>query len=261
MLKVTYRKSLLRLTHIWFYNGEKMPGGGAGDLLFFHGLEEVPSWVSNKRNEYTQKTIVKDLTATEEEIWGTLGKHLRSYIKRNAKEGIVVAFYDASAMRQDSSVLKKVAALFEKMYTDKGMKNAFNYSLAQKYIDANGLCIATVSINNEIVGFDAIVHDQKTARLWMTAFDFRNENHDSQLLSRSHQNLDWQMLMWCKQKGIMQFDFGGVNSFDNPNGIAKFKMAFNGAETEYINVIAPHTIIGQIAFLVMQLKNKLRRNK
>ncbi len=259
MLTVTYRKGVVRLAHVWFYENEDL-SKIKSDLIFLHGLNEVPVCLGKtKKHIYAQNTVIKDLTVSEEEIWNTLGKHLRAYIKRNIKENVSIRFYDATSLKEDSSVLNDVGALFEKMYTDKGMENAFNHSLAQKYIAAEGLCIATASVDDAVIGFDAILYNSIGARLWMTAFDFRNEQNDSQLLSRAHQNLDWQMLMWCKQQGIEAFDFGGVNSFENPNGIAKFKMAFNGEPVTYNNVIAANSPLGYVAVTAMKLKGKIRR--
>ncbi len=233
---------------------------GGVDLLYYHGLKTVEKGFNKKYCVINiQNTIIKDLTTNENELFDTLGKHLKSYIKRNMKENVMFEFFDSNALKQEPLILNQVAELFEKMYYDKGMDALFNFTLAQEYIKANGLCIGIARIDGNIVGFDAVIHDEKSARLWLTAFDFRNDNNDKQILSRSHQNLDWQMLIWCKNHGIEKFDFGGINSFDNPNGIAKFKMAFNGEPVTYYNVIVPKSLVGYMAVIFMKLKKIFRR--
>ena len=40
-----------------------------------------------------------------------------------------------------------------------------------------------------------------------------------------------------KKMGIENYDWGGISSLDNPNGIDKFKMAFGGSPIFYYNVM------------------------
>ena len=86
--------------------------------------------------------------------------------------------------------------------------------------------------------------------IWISAFDFRNDVNDSQVLSRAHQRLDWELLLWCKDRGITRFDFGGINSFEEPNGIAQFKLKFESKnKVIYNNYLVPMNLIGRIALL------------
>ena len=87
--------------------------------------------------------------------------------------------------------------------------------------------------------------------MWLSAFDFRNNDADSQVLSRGHQQLDYELLLYLKNIGIKTFDFGGVNSFDKPNGIAKFKMKFESEnKVTYNNYLIPTNLLGKIALKV-----------
>ena len=141
------------------------------------------------------------------------------------------------------------------MYSDKGLENTFNKSLAIKYCQENSLIVGVAYINDSAVGFSAAITDYTSSRLWLSAFDFRNDDADSQVLSRGHQQLDYELLLHLKRKGVQNFDFGGVNSFDEPNGIAKFKMKFeNENKITYNNYLVPTNLIGKIALKVVTKK-------
>ena len=250
MLTVSYKKHGIRLGHVWFATEDEAKEvykfKNVADLIFLHGTNVEPS---NGVLYTTQHTLIKDLTLSEEELFASLGKHLRAYINRSKKEGIVkINIYTSELLLKNSDVFSSCKKLFEKMYHNKGMDNTFNESLAKKYCNANSLEIAVAYIDENPVGFSAVIHDGITARLWLSAFDFRSESTDSQVLSRGHQQLDYELLVYLKNLGVQSFDFGGVNSFDEPNGIAKFKMKFESKnKVTYNNYLVPTNLIGKMA--------------
>jgi hypothetical protein len=56
-------------------------------------------------------------------------------------------------------------------------------------------------------------------------------------------------------KNQVSFDFGGLNSFEEPNGIAKFKLEFEKEnKVIYNNYLMPRTLLGRIAIKVFKRK-------
>lgn len=253
MLTVTYRKKGIKLSHVWFSTPEEIISQeywkNAGDLIFLHGSTTEP-WGGTL---YTiQHTLIKDLQPSEEELFSSLGKHVRQYIKRSERENLVeIKLIGSQELKTNLCVLTEIGRLYEKMKSDKGMVDSFNLSLATHYIELGALTVAIAYFNNQAVGFSAIVHDRKAARLWLSAFDFRNSQFDNQVLSRAHQRLDWELIKWCKKSGMTSFDFGGVNSFEEPNGVAKFKLGFESKNcVTYYNYLIPNSLIGKIALRI-----------
>lgn len=251
MLSVTYRKHGIRLTHIWFATDEEIRNKaykkGAGDLIFLHGSNVEPDKGVNYSH---QLSLIKDLRPDEDEIFLSLGKHLRQYIKRSAKEQLAeIRIYNSEEILSTPSVLADCKVLFEKMYKDKGMDQTFNTNLAEMYLHLNVLSIAVAyNLDKKAIGFSAVIHHEKNARLWVAAFDFRNDTLDSQMLSRAHQRLDWELICYCKKIGLDWFDFGGVVSFDEPDGISQFKLKFESEnKVEYDNYLIPNNILGKAA--------------
>lgn len=197
----------------------------------------------------TQNTVIKYLGIDHDALFLSLGKHLRAYIKRSQTEKLVFTeIYDSLALDNNQGLFSKVKYLYEKMFHDKGMDEHFNLELAKQYIARHGLCIGIAYTETQVpLGFSAIIHDKNSARLWLTAFDFRNEQLDAQVLSRAHQRLDYELLCWCNDKGITRFDFGGINSFEAPNGIAQFKLKFESNNRVVLNnYLVPNSLFGKL---------------
>ena len=254
MLSVTYGKFGLKLTHIYFATEEEIKSNSilksAGDIVFLHGslVQPVSGVLYTKQN-----TLIKDLSLSESEIFSSFGKHLQQYIKRSQKEGLIqIKIFDSEEIKNNPQILSDCKRLYEKMFSDKGMKVTFNTKLSEKYVKHNSFCVA-MAYDKIPIGFSAIIHNDSNARLYVAAFDFRNDLMDSQVLSRGHQRLDWELLRWCKKKGITAFDFGGVNSFEEPNGIAQFKMKFESDNrVTYSNYLIPNSLMGKLVIKIMK---------
>ena len=58
-------------------------------------------------------------------------------------------------------------------------------------------------------------------------------------------------MRYCFQNGITSNDFGGIASFEEPNGIDRFKMTFakEGQRITYDNFLAGVSPVGKMAIL------------
>ena len=55
-------------------------------------------------------------------------------------------------------------------------------------------------------------------------------------IGRANKYLHWNDWLLLKKMGIVEYDWGGIASYDNPNGIDKFKMSFGGEYRKYYNI-------------------------
>lgn len=250
MLQVSYKKRGINISHVWFATEEEIKQKSytdtQADLFYIHG---TPFVIATEGYKEKQLSLIKNLQLSEEDLFLSLGKHLRQYIKRCKKENIVsINLYKGQEILNNPHIVDACKTLYEKMFVDKGTDNKFNKKLFCVYAKKNALIIGMASIDNVPVGFSAVVFNNDMGRLWLAAFDFRNASYDSQVLSRGHQRLDWELLLWCNRHGIKQFDFGGVMSSDEPNGIDRFKLAFEKeGKIAYYNYIIPNSFIGKVA--------------
>ena len=263
MLLITYKTKGIRIGHACFitsqdiinkeYKKEKC------DLLYLYGINDVP-----KDGKYlrSQHTLMKDLSLTEDMIYNSFGKSLRKHIKRGLKnENISIKVYSPNDLNMDDkdSILNICKMLFERMYASKGRNVVFNMKMAKALIQKGYLHIPVAYYNNCPIGFCAILVQGTNARRWISSFDFRNNPELSQIYSDAHKRLDWDAMKYCKRIGVTQLDLGGINSYTEPNGIARFKLEFerNNVIT-YKNYVVPASLIGKIALMYMEVKNKIQ---
>lgn len=261
MVLTTYRKKGIRLSHVWFATEEELASlvqsqKGKTDLVYAHGLQ-VPcgGW----RAVSSQNTLIKMLDSDESVIYQTFGKHLRKFIQRSISEGTVIRLLSGTEITDE--VLDTCLRLYNKMKKDKGLSGTFNTALAKKYAAAGNLIISQACVGATVIGFKSSVIDDRHLRGWVSAFAFREEKFDTQVVSRAHQLLEWETMRWCCRNGITSYDFGGIASFDDPNGIDKFKMTFakEGQRATYDNYLVGISPLGKAAVLGYWLLKEIRK--
>lgn len=207
----------------------------------------------------SQHSLIKFLYADEAVVYQTFGKHLRKFIQRSISEGTTIRILIGAEITDQA--LDTCLHHYNKMKEDKGVPGTFNTVLAKCYVAEGNLMISQACIGDTVVGFKASIVDDRHLRGWVSAFAFREEEFDAQVVSRAHQLLEWETMRWCCQNGINSYDFGGITSFDEPNGIDKFKMTFakEGEQVTYDNYLVGVSPIGKAAVLGYKLLKKLRK--
>lgn len=250
MLSISYMKHGIRLTHVYFANANEIRNDTirkkAGDLIFLHGTTTKP----NGGVLYTtQHTLIKDLTLTEEELLDSFTKHLRKNIRRCERDNEgEIRFFEGNELIKDPEIFKVCERLYSKMFSDKGIESSFNTSLARKYAKQKAIIVAIAYTANKPIGFTSMITDERNARAWVGAFDFRNTDNDSYVVSRLHRYVNWKRMIYCKNKGITSFDFGGISSFEKPDPRDEFKLDFESEnKVTYENYLIPNSLLGRIS--------------
>lgn len=264
MLRVSYSKTCwLRIEHIWFDKIETLTThlqASSSDVVFLHGVDSTDTFGKYAKNLGKQYSIIKDLSLPSEELFQSLSKHVRSYIKRAYKENTSVRFFSSEEILRNSEVLNICKKLYVNMYASKGMHSEFNARLANAYCEKRALLIGIAFIEEVPVVFDAVIWNNEDARLWLSASCFRDENSDTQRISRAHQMLEWEMCLKLKAQGVQRFDFGGISSVDHPDGITNFKMGFERHNiVSYQNYLIGVSTKGKLILALRDLYQKWKR--
>lgn len=256
MLIVTYKQNFIKIGHACFlsdddiinekYRSEKC------DLMYLYGIKDTPREGVYLR---TQQTLIKDLKPTEDDIYKSFGKSLRRHIRRSIRDdNIKIKIYSPNDLKEDINVINICKMLFERMYASKGKTATFNERMAAALGEREYLHVSVAYYNDDPIGFCAIIIQGTNARRWISAFDFRNNPDMSQKYGDAHKRLDWEVMKYCKRIGIEQIDLGGINSYSEPNGIARFKLEFEKSNVKsYNNYIVPTSLIGKVAMSYLRI--------
>lgn len=204
-----------------------------------------------------QFSLVLDLLQDEDNLFSSIKKNVKYEINRCYKENIGYRIYDSKFLENNSDILNNFEKVYNQMYSEKNMNNKLSMSLVKHYINNDAFIITAASIDGKDLVYHAYVADDKNTRLLYSCSTFRsNEQEERNLIARANKFLHWEDIKYFKEQKIEKYDFGGIHSFDEPNGIDKFKMSFGGEKVEYYNVSYGNSFFGK---LFIKFKNILKK--
>lgn len=173
-----------------------------------------------------QRTIVLDLTKTDEELMAEMKKSMRYEIRRIAKAGISVQ------IGRDEIELQKFWNLHTQT-VDRKQFRPFPLSLTRKELAAFG---------NDAQIFTAKIDDVDQASS-LILFDchagyYHQGSSKPHKLPVAHATL-WAAIQYARGRGCTQFNLWGVCEAENKKhpwtGLSRFKRAFGGTEKTYLH--------------------------
>jgi lipid II:glycine glycyltransferase (peptidoglycan interpeptide bridge formation enzyme) len=259
MIDVSYQKKFLRVNQIWYPDkvtvSELLKQKRKADILFVHGapIEETKG---SFRGWQEYHTCVSSLNETKEELSKKINKNVRYEIRRSEKDGIEIKFYTKDELENNKGLLDTFADIYEKMYRSKGMESRFNIDAVRKYIEKDNIIFSAVLYNGEIIIFHSYIYNDRESRFLHSASCFR-ESADQAMIGRANKRLQWEDMLYFKNKGLSRYDWGGISDFENPNGIDEFKLKFGGDKLTYYNIFAGNTLIGKLAVTAMKIMKRV----
>lgn len=245
------------VNHVWFENAQNFPFRNQYDILVIHGNPEP----LKKLGHYTctselQRTCITDLTKSEEELFSLVTKSIRNHVNRCKRENVQIAVYKDEA--DILSILGPFSQMYQQMFLEKGMsEKALDIDALNVYAKHGSLVVSSASVDGQIVRFNAYLHNGLYARALYSCSLFREvDKETSQAIGRAGEYLDWMDLLYCKQLGIKEYDWGGITSFENPNGIDKYKMKFGVEFREYYNITCRCTFRSKVIYHIKHLLGK-----
>lgn len=253
MVQITYRKKGAAITQVWFAETDKAELAAKTDIAFFHGIPEK----SSEKNSFSQEfhTLVSDLNQPEETLLANINKNVRYEIRRNSKEAVEYRVFTPKALATEPQVTCQFAEMYELMYREKGMKTAFNRVQFEAYCKENAILLTAIYESGRPIVFHSYIVGEKQVRLLHSVSDFRSGEIDANLIARANKRLHWEDICLFQKEGKEIYDWGGVSSLENPNGIDAFKFKFGGEPLTYYNIYRGKSLLGKMAILIMRMKN------
>lgn len=250
MVHITYKKKGIKITQVWFPITEWQ--SLKTDLFLIHGVCE-----KGKRGVWqTFHSLMTDLAASEEDLMAAIHKNVRYEIRRNQKEDVLYRMYSAKEIIENVEFLDKFAAMYEAMYAEKGMRQTLNKEQMLLYAKANALMISAMMMGEDVAVMHSYITKGDKVRLLHSISEFRREDMDANFIARCNKRLHWDDICYFKQEGRKEYDWGGVSSLENPNGIDAFKFKFGGSPVTYYNQFEAGSFLGKILLLGLKLKMK-----
>jgi peptidoglycan pentaglycine glycine transferase (the first glycine) len=204
--------------------------------------------LTKTKNIQPGKTLVLDLTKTEEELLAGMHNKTRYNIKVAGKHGVVVGVggsNDAVDLISETSKRQGYTAQ-EKDY----FKNMVSF-FAEQGGNVN-LSVYRAVYNNMVLA-SAIIMDFGDTRTYLFGGSSdQNKNVMAPYL------LHWQAILDAKQKGIKKYDFWGIETASGETpGFVRFKLGFGGEQVSYRG--AYDVVQNRLWYTIYTIGRKLNR--
>lgn len=183
---------------------------------------------------------------------------VKNEIRRAGRELTVARVYTSEKIQKDPSVLDSFGAMYHEMYAEKGMQGQYlPVAELKAYAKAGKLTVTTAAMEDKLIVYHSYVHDGQNARLLHSCSEFRAaDNATRNAIGRANKFLHWEDMRYLKGIGVTRYDWGGVASPTEPNGIDKFKMSFGGSPITYYNVLEVQSLRAKLLRACRSLRKK-----
>lgn len=229
-----------------------------------HKEYDVVLYIQNKESiqgaaEF--KTIILDLEKTEEDIFAGFGKHLRRGIRKIESSDEVECFID---FQPSDEQLEDFIKYFEEFSKSRGIYKC-NAENLYKLRDAGCLAIegAREKESGKILIYHTYNFDDTRVRMQYSAsitYLYPDDNKMRNMISNANRLLTFHGIKVFKEKGLKEFDFGGVTLDSNHKemeGIDRFKMEFGGEVITEYNYYCAKNSKGKMFLSVKSVQDKI----
>ena len=203
-----------------------------------------------------QETLISDLSLEEDALWSMTTKTVRNEINRSKRENVGVSVHRGKQISED--LLNKFNIMYHDMYEEKGMSGYYlPINELKEYADKDALVITTSEIDGKIVVYHSYIIDNHHSRFLHSCSEFRvADNAMRNAIGRANKYLHWNDWIYLKGDGVVEYDWGGISSYEKPNGIDKFKMSFGDQHRKYYNLFCNCSLAAKAYAEIRKIKKK-----
>ena len=254
MLSISRRLKWLRCRDLYFYH--ELPDSTIGeDVQFF--LQ------STKLSPLAEPfvTSIVDLNIDEDSLFKATKKGTSYEIRRaRDKDLVVVTILDTPSDRD----IAKFSLFYDSFASSKGLARS-NKQKLKELAKNSGLVVSASSVerqNGVWLSVHAYICDGQRARLLYSASNASLiAKKERQLIGRANRYMHWHMMMYFKNSGYREYDFGGISKLPKLKNIDEFKEAFGGREVVEYTLVRGVSVKGKIVVLLFRLKKTLSAMK
>lgn len=177
----------------------------------WEGELNLDGWRRSRNTILIPRTLILDLTKTEDELLSAMVKKTRQYIRKSAKEAVEIR------QVQNREELNACLAIYKQTSARAGFAvhdDQYYYDVFDEFGELSPV-------------YAAFKDGQPIAFLWLaisrtTAFElYGGMNDDGQRL-RANYALKWHVIRVMRERGIVRYDFNGLLN----DGVSTFKQGF-----------------------------------
>lgn len=183
------------------------------------------------------ETLLSDLKEDEETILSHYSKNCRYEVRRAPKEGIVCAVKCGKEITEQDILI--FTDFFEQFWASKGIsyhEKEKCRAMMRQYAGAGAMALTTASLNDKLLVYHTYVMDGQRVRLYQSASQFRtDESITTKIVGFANRYLHYQDMLFFKNMGKEQYDWGGAGKTGEVESITKFKESFGGEPAVFYN--------------------------
>ncbi len=264
MVDFSFVRSGIRFREIMFLNSKEIIFGNE-DVCLCHqniGDKDISDIIEQKYSKVDdQFTIYTDLTISEDELNRKISKNFRYEIRRAQRENITLEFLKGNETLKNQEILSHFEQTYNNMFVEKHMGNRLNmkYVIAALQAESMVLSLAVDGRTGQVLVYHAYVIDENNALLLYSASKLWEEKELGKYIGFANKYLHWEDMLYMRNSGRKNFEWGGIASKDTPNGIDKFKMSFGGEVIQLKNCIFANSLKGRAYVKLLKERGKKRR--
>lgn len=259
MVEIKSAGRVLNLAEVYFAETPDCTVKSKCDVVLYHNRRIL----SDVRNEHSiGYTLVSDLSASEDEIFGRIRKNVRYDIRRSERDGIVFNVFESKdiLLADFSEKMDKFAECHDSMYQSKGLNFKFNRNEIIKFAEQNASIITVASFEGNPIVWHFYIADDTHVKFTISCSLFRESDSKElvDIIGRANKALHWHDMKYLKGIGIISYDWGGCDWHDETlaDGIDNFKLSFGGEKVSYYTERVLMTLKSKIYTKVMALCRK-----
>lgn len=256
------QKFNIKTNEIWFIREDEQ-GIKDCDIVMYCGMDNPPAGYGKNILINKSKTLLNDLSMSEEDLMKLMSSNTKTKIKKAEKEDISIEFYDSNFIRQNLSILNDFlefyTAFVDSVHGKPGLKNK-KKMIYEAYLDANILVITCAKFKGERIIYHAYLINGPVARANASASVFRNLDDEQQKINNlANCLLHWRDIIAFKKLGYERYDWGGYSDLESLRGINQFKRGFGGTLADIYTYTVPHTLLGDAVVFSYRIQQQIIR--
>lgn len=232
-MRVKIKGRLLCTEYIWFesFSSKKEIKSNEPRVC----IQANPAKLS--KNSKLQHTLVSRLDDMDTELLiNTFSSTVRNEIRRAERDGVECKVFTSNDLAVNHGMIDAFADTYREMYAEKGLNCSLEMRSVEAYIKNNVFVLTVAYVDGKPCVFHSYVVDDTHSRLLHSCSKFRvQDNSMKNSIGRANKLLHYKDMQYLSGLGIISYDWGGISSFEKPNGIDKFKMSFGGTPVDYYN--------------------------